>query len=141
MDTAAFDLLMLHQGQIDLIGVAPAAPLLPNQPSGGQLLHGFNGLSVADLHLIGQGVAGVDDEHRPVLIHPAVEPGELKAVEQEGIGHLALQGQAHIAGVGKEPAGHLKVVDVLNVALLHQGERGFLSHGRCLHGRSLLFTQ
>ena len=30
-DTAAFDLLMLHQGQIDLIGVAPAAPLLPNQ--------------------------------------------------------------------------------------------------------------
>lgn len=57
VDTAAFDLLMLHQGQIDLIGVAPAAPLLPNQPSGGQLLHGFNDLPVADLHLIGQRMA------------------------------------------------------------------------------------
>ena len=54
---ATFELLMLHQGQVDLIGVAPAAPLLPNQPSGGQLLHGFNDLPVADLHLIGQRMA------------------------------------------------------------------------------------
>ena len=120
--TAALGLAVVHQGQIDLVGVPPATPLFPDQPGGGQLLHGLNDLAVADLRFLRQGAAGVDDEYRPVLVDPAVEPGELETVEQEGIGYLGLQSQPHIPGVGEQPAGHLEVVYILNVPLLHQGE-------------------
>ena len=96
---------MLHQGQINLVSIPPATPLLPDEPGGGEPLHGFNDLPIAHLHFLCQGTAGKDNKYRSVLIDPAVEPGELEAVEQKGIGYLGLQGQTCVMWVGKEPAG------------------------------------
>ena len=78
---AACRLPVLHQGKVNLIGVSAAAPALPDQAGGGQFFHRLNDFVIAHLHFAGQGAAGVDDEHLAVVVDPAVEPGELEAVE------------------------------------------------------------
>ena len=88
---AACRLPVLHQGKVNLIGVSAAAPALPDQAGGGQFFHRLNDFVIAHLHFAGQRAAGVDDEHLSVVIEPAVEPGELEAVESKGVGHLSLQ--------------------------------------------------
>ena len=77
---AACRLPVLHQGKVNLIGVSAAAPALPDQAGGGSS-SSLNDFVIAHLHFAGQRAAGVDDEHLSVVIEPAVEPGELEAVE------------------------------------------------------------
>ena len=70
-----------HQRQIDLIGVAAAYPLFPDEPRCDQFPKSGNRLFVGDLHFGGKRLTGEDDEHLAVVIHPAVQAGELEAVE------------------------------------------------------------
>ena len=74
------------------------------------------------------------------LVDPAVEPGELETVEQEGIRYLGLQSQELVARVCKQPAGHLEMVDILDVPLAHKGELRPFGHGRRFHGTTSLCT-
>ena len=104
---AAHHLPVFHQGKVDLIGVSAAAPALPDQSGRGQFFHRLNDFVIAHLHFAGQRTACVDDEYLTIIIDPAIEPGELKAVEQKGVCYFSFQGEPHVLGIGKQPSGHL----------------------------------
>ena len=130
----------LDAGQIDLVGVAPAAAFLPDQVQLRQLLKRRCNALLANAQFPGQLFAREDHKDLAVVIDPAVPAGELEAVEQEGIGYLGVQAHIRIAGIGEQPAGHLHVVDALHIRLLHQGKGGALFHFRCLHGHTSIIA-
>lgn len=89
-------LLGLHLGQVDLIGFAAAAAFFPHQLPFYQLAKGGCDSLLTDTQLPGQGQPGIDDKDFAVFIDPALAAGELKAVEQKGVGQLGLQAQVGV---------------------------------------------
>ena len=83
------DLPRLDGSQVDLVGVSPAAPLFPDQVQLLQRAEGRRHLLLTDPQFPGQLLPGEDDEHLPEVIHPAISPGKLEAVQQEGVRTLA----------------------------------------------------
>ena len=122
-----------HGSQVNLVGVAPAAPLLPDQVQLLQCAESRRHPLLADPQLPCQLFPGEDDEYLPEVVHPAVPAGELKAVEQKGIGHLGVQAHTGVPGIRKQPAGHLHMVNTLHVRLPHERKGRALFHGRGPH--------
>ena len=88
-------------GQIDLIGVAAPAALFPDELKLRQLAKGRCDALLTDAKLLRQRLAGEDHEHLTGIVHPAVAPGELKAVQKKGVRHLRVQTHIRISRVGK----------------------------------------
>lgn len=122
-----------HTGQIDLVSVAPAAAPFPDQLTFGKGAESSGDPLLAHPQLPGQRKAREDDEHLALIVDPALPAGELEAIQEKRVRHFGVQAHVGIAGVGKEPAGHLHIVDTLYVRLLHQREAGALLQLRCPH--------
>ena len=68
--------------------------------------------------------------HEGLTVKPETEEGLLPveldgqrlclALDSGAIGNLGFQCQPHIARVGKEPARHLKMINILDISLFHQ---------------------
>lgn len=66
---------------VDLIGVAAPAALFPDELKLCQLAERRRDALLTDAKLLRQRLAGKDHKHFPIIIHPAVAPRELKAVQ------------------------------------------------------------
>ena len=109
-----------HLGQEDTVGHTAALPLLPDQAPVRQFLKAGYRLAVGNLQLPCQILARVDDVHLAVPVHPAVAAGQLVAVEQERVGHFALQTHIHVTRVAEQPPRHLHVEIGNGAGQLHQ---------------------
>ena len=65
--------------------------MFPQQTLLRQLLKAADRLAVGNLHFLCQIFPRIDNVNLTVPVDPAVATGQLEAVEQEGVGHLALQ--------------------------------------------------
>ena len=121
-------ILGLDIGKIDLVGITPAAALLPDQVPLRQSLERRRHTLLADAEFLRQFLPGEDHKDLALVVGPAVPAGELEAVQEKCIGHLGVQTHVRIPGVREQPAGHLHMVNILYVRLPHQREIRTLFH-------------
>ena len=72
--------LGLDVGKVNLVGVAPAAALLPDQVPLRQRLERRRHTLLADAEFLRQFLPGEDDKDLALVVGPAVPAGELEAV-------------------------------------------------------------